>query len=145
MKYVLDASVALKWYLADRPDELNVDEAIMIADLAQRDEIELYAPIHWSLEVVAVLSRYRPDLVGDAIVELSDLSSRLVNTPDVLGHAAEMSATLNHHLFDTLYHAVALEVGATLVTADEHYFEKAKDLGHMQRLADFPLTGTAQP
>ena len=145
MKYVLDASVALKWYLSDRPDEPNVDEAIVIADLAQRDEIEIYAPVHWSLEVVAVLSRYRPDLVSDAIVELNDFNSRLVNTPNVLGHAAEMSTALNHHLFDTLYHAVALEVGATLVTADDRYFEKAKDLGHIQRLADFPLEGTAQP
>jgi predicted nucleic acid-binding protein len=44
---------------------------------------------------------------------------------------------LNHHLFDALYHAVALEVGATLVTADEVYFNKAKELGGLQRLGDF--------
>jgi predicted nucleic acid-binding protein len=145
VKYVLDASVALKWYLSDRPDEPNVDEAIIIADLALRDEIELYAPVHLSLEVVAVLSRYRPDLVPDAIVELSDFSSRLVNTPVVLGRAAEISIALNHHLFDTLYHAVALEVGATLVTADDRYFEKAMDLGHIQRLADFTTGSAARP
>ena len=36
---------------------------------------------------------------------------------------------LDHHLFDTLYHAVALEEGAMLVTADTAYFAKAKDLG----------------
>ena len=51
--------------------------------------------------------------------------------------AAEISTALNHHLFDTLYHAVALEEGATLVTADEAYFTKAKGLGAIERLADF--------
>jgi hypothetical protein len=49
-----------------------------------------------------------------------------------------MSIALKHHLFDTLYHAVALEEQATLVTADEVYFGKAKDLGAIQLLGDFP-------
>jgi predicted nucleic acid-binding protein len=55
----------------------------------------------------------------------------------VLKRAAGLSMSLNHHLFDTLYHAVALEVGATLVTADEAYFDKAKDRGAVQLLRDF--------
>ena len=53
--------------------------------------------------------------------------------------AADLSIELNHHLFDTLYHAVALEEGATLVTADEVYFAKATGLGNIQRLADFAV------
>jgi predicted nucleic acid-binding protein len=57
----------------------------------------------------------------------------------VLRHAAELSAKLDHHLFDALYHAVALEEGATLITADEAYFARAKDLGSIMRLADFPV------
>ena len=46
---------------------------------------------------------------------------------------------LDHHLFDTLYHAVALEEGATLVTADAAYFAKAKNLGGIELLADFAM------
>jgi hypothetical protein len=34
---------------------------------------------------------------------------------------------------------VALEEGATLVTADTAYFGKAKDLGGVQLLADFAM------
>jgi len=34
---------------------------------------------------------------------------------------------------------VALEAGATLVTADETYFAKAKDLGSIELLAGFTL------
>jgi predicted nucleic acid-binding protein len=41
-------------------------------------------------------------------------------------------------LFDTLYHAVALQTpGCTLVTADKVYYRKAKVLGQIQLLEDF--------
>jgi predicted nucleic acid-binding protein len=52
--------------------------------------------------------------------------------------AIELAPQLDHHLFDTLYHAVALSVpGAVLVTADRRYFDKARDLGHIVWLAEF--------
>jgi predicted nucleic acid-binding protein len=57
----------------------------------------------------------------------------------VLRRAADISIALNHHLFDALYHAVALQEGATLVTADTAYFGKAKDLGSVELLADFAM------
>ncbi len=37
-------------------------------------------------------------------------------------------------MFDTLYHAVALERDATLVTADLRYARKAERLGHLVAL-----------
>lgn len=45
-----------------------------------------------------------------------------------------------HSLFVALLHAVALEVGATLVTADEVYFDEAKGLGGIARLAELNIT-----
>jgi predicted nucleic acid-binding protein len=48
-----------------------------------------------------------------------------------------MAIELRHHLFDTLYHAVALERGASLVTADDAYFRKAYRLGGIVRLAEW--------
>jgi predicted nucleic acid-binding protein len=51
--------------------------------------------------------------------------------------ACSLSIRLNHHLFDTLYHAVALHLGALLITADEQYFRKAKDIGNIKLLADY--------
>jgi predicted nucleic acid-binding protein len=139
VRLVVDASVALKWYLAVDPGEFDVAQAIAIAELAEPRTIEIFAPVHWALEVVDVLSRKRPELVPDAIIEIADLTARTIASPEVLERGAELSSRLNHHLFDTLYHAVALEVGATLVTADEGYYAKAQHLGHIQRLADFPV------
>lgn len=49
-------------------------------------------------------------------------------------------ASNKHHLFDTLYHATSLSTpGATLVTADGAYFDKAAPEGGVARLADYAL------
>jgi predicted nucleic acid-binding protein len=48
-----------------------------------------------------------------------------------------LSIELNHHLFDTLYHAVALHTDSVLVTADAQYLNKAAKLGNIVSLADW--------
>jgi hypothetical protein len=42
-------------------------------------------------------------------------------------------------MFDTLYHAMALENEATLVTADDAYFAKAYRLGNIKLLTNYPV------
>jgi hypothetical protein len=47
------------------------------------------------------------------------------------------------HAFDTLYHAVALELGATsLITADERYYRGASERGSVTLLQNLRLPGT---
>ncbi len=137
MRLVVDASVTLKWFLRGRPDELLVAEAEAVAATIGRSETELFAPIHWMAEVISVLARIEPNVIDDALVLLDDMRPTVVHGVPVLKRAAELSIALNHHLFDTLYHAVALEEGATLLTADEVYFSKAKDLGAARLLREF--------
>jgi len=137
LKLVVDASVALKWFLRGRPDELHVAEAEAVLSVIGESRTELFAPGHWIAEVIAVLARTKPGAVDDALIFLDDMRPVIVGGIPAVKRAAELSIALDHHLFDTLYHAVALEEGATLVTADEVYFTKAKDLGGLQRLSDF--------
>jgi predicted nucleic acid-binding protein len=139
VRLVVDASVAVKWFIGDRPDELHSAQARAVAAEIEKSETELFAPCHWAAEVAAVLARLDPDIVDDALVLLDDMKPIVVHGIPVLKRAADMSVALNHHLFDTLYHAVALEEGATLVTADEVYYGKAKDLGAIVPLAEFAL------
>ena len=40
-------------------------------------------------------------------------------------------------MFDTLYHAIALEQGAALITADDIYFAKAFRLGNVRLLMNY--------
>lgn len=139
MRLVVDASVAVKWFLRANSDERYLANAEAVAAAIEQSETELLAPVHWLAEVIGVLTRVEPNLVDDALIFLDDMRPTLIQGVPVLKRAAELSITLNHHLFDTLYHAVALEEGATLVTADEAYFGKAKGLGGIQSLAEFSI------
>lgn len=52
--------------------------------------------------------------------------------------AISLATQLDHHLFDTLYHALALETpSAVFVTADRRYFDKARHRGQIAWLPDF--------
>ena len=84
-------------------------------------------------------ARARPQRVPLVLGILSTLSFAEVRQFATYRRAVDISIALNHHLFDTLYHAVALEEGATLVTADAAYFAKAKDLGGVELLAEFAV------
>lgn len=60
-----------------------------------------------------------------------------MQTPEMLKLASRLSSQLSHHLFDTLYHALAIEINGIFITADEKYFNKACSFGHIQLLADY--------
>lgn len=91
----------------------------------------LYQPPHFIAEVTEVLARNIPrDDARADVSDLLDLDLRRVESTAVYMTACELAIRLNHHLFDTLYHAVALHAPeATLVTADQRYFDKASAIG----------------
>jgi predicted nucleic acid-binding protein len=64
VKLVVDASVALKWFLG--ASEANLDQAGAVAAAIERADTELFAPPHWTAEVAAVLARLEPELMDDA-------------------------------------------------------------------------------
>lgn len=137
MRLVLDASVALKWYLGHRSEEQDVVKAAALGDLIRSGVAELLAPPHFVAEVIAVLAREQPQHIDEALHDFDVLRPELIVSPRVLRRAADLSIALSHHLFDTLYHAVALECDATLITADSRYFAKAADQGCIQMLSQF--------
>ncbi|MDH4193608.1 MAG: hypothetical protein OEY80_13025 [Nitrospirota bacterium] len=64
---------------------------------------------------------------------------------EVYEQACRLAVDLNHHLLDTLYHAVALQSSETVfVTADTQHFRKAVRCGHIIELKDVPFTECPQ-
>ena len=60
-----------------------------------------------------------------------------VESSAIYATACDLAIRLNHHMFDTLYHAVALhEPNATLITADCRYYDKARSIGQITLLGD---------
>ena len=147
-RLVLDASVVVKWLLPDRSSEADSDRALALLSRIREGTVEPIQPPHWLAEVAAVLTRLSPDTVDEDIGDLYAMELPVLDTPGMYLTACELARSLGHHLFDTLYHAVALETeGASLVTADEHYHRKASARGSIVLLNGFSLPGgeTGEP
>jgi predicted nucleic acid-binding protein len=137
---VVDASVAVKWFAqgdwALRED--HIEPALEILRASKRGTLDFYQPPHFLAEVAAVVSRLKPGSAPQYIEDLAALDITWAAPTVAYTRAIELACQLDHHLFDTLYHAVALSVpNAVLVTADRRYFEKAQHLGQIAWLADF--------
>ncbi len=139
-RLVVDASIIVKWLQPQRDGEENVALALELLFAHKRDEVVILQPLHWLAEVAAVLARISPDTVQDDMVDLQALQLSIADTPAIWQIACELAITLNHHLFDTLYHAVALCTPETrLVTADRRYYEKAASKGGIVLLSDLRI------
>jgi predicted nucleic acid-binding protein len=137
-RYVLDASVIVKWAIPDPAIEPHVDQALALLGQIRSGLIGVVQPPHWLAEVAAVLIRLRPSVAERATAILASLDLDVQAGFSVYQQALGLSAKLRHHLFDTLYHAVALQdPGTTLITADEAYYRKAQGEGAIIRLAAF--------
>jgi predicted nucleic acid-binding protein len=140
MKWVVDASVAVKWFVsadwALREDHL--EPALDVLRASSQGTVELWQPPHFLAEVAAVLTRLKPDDASADIELLAALDIHWAQPTDACAQAMALARQLDHHLFDTLYHALALGLpGATLVTADRRYFDKARHLGRITWLPDW--------
>lgn len=137
MTLVIDASVIIKWLFDDPEHEDWTRQATDLMAAAIRGDFEVLQPPHWLPEVAAVLAREAPVRAHDDIRLLCALDLPERSDPAVLDHACRLSIALGHHLFDTLYHALALESEGTLVTADDRYHRKAAARPGILHLGDW--------
>jgi predicted nucleic acid-binding protein len=141
MTVVVDASVVVKWLLNDPIRERETEQATRLMQWLLEGGEPVLQPVHWLLEVGAVLTRLSPASAEETLTMLQAMA--LPTDDDVaLGRACRLAIDLQQHLFDTLYHALALETPDTvLVTADDRYFTAAARLGGIVRLADWVRPG----
>ncbi len=110
MIVVADASVAVKWFLADALAEDHTDLALAIFEAAVLGRLKLVQPAHFIAEVAAVLARLKPEEAQDDLHDLLNIERRTADSPEIYATATDLAIRLNHHLFDTLYHALALHL-----------------------------------
>jgi predicted nucleic acid-binding protein len=138
MTIVLDASVILKWLLEDPTKEPDTEKALALIDAVVHGKLEILQPVHWLIEVAAVAARLTPQTAVQDVGMLSAMQFPTSDDPTVLLRATALAIETDHHLFDTLYHAVALEHDdAVLVTANDRYRRKAERYGMIVALADW--------
>ena len=138
MIVVLDASVILKWLLEDPAREPDTEKAFALVESVVSGSLEILQPVHWLTEVAAVAARLAPQTAVGYVEMLAAFEFPTTDSPTVIRLATSLAIETNHHLFDTLYHAVALEhPDALLVTADERYYGKAVGYGTIRALHDW--------
>lgn len=139
-RVVVDASVVVKWLFPERKDEADAQQALVLLERVKAGRIAVHQPVHWLAEVAAVLVRLSPTTVADDLADLYAMNFPVEGSPEVYLGACELACSLNHHVFDTLYHAVALTLPDTvLVTADTRYERKARRRGAITLLHDVAL------
>jgi predicted nucleic acid-binding protein len=138
MIVVIDASVILKWLLGDPAREPDTGKASALVESVVMGRLEILQPVHWLAEVAAVAARLAPQTAVSDVEMLAAMEFPTTEDPNVIRRATILAIETHHHLFDTLYHAVALEhEDALLVTADERYYEKAERYGTIMALREW--------
>jgi predicted nucleic acid-binding protein len=89
-------------------------------------------PPHWLAEVGAELARESPATAAEDMELLQALELPSANDPPGIRRAVELAIELKQHVFDTWYHAIALQTAdAILVTADRRYLRAAREKGRI--------------
>ncbi len=133
----LDASVICKWFLQDANDEDYLAEARALMDVVEAQAVRVLQPAHAVAEVLGVLARRRPRRALDAAIALASIALPVWDTLGTYRTAVRLAIETDAHVFDTLYHAVVLEAGATLVTAHKRYLKVGAASGRIATLKDF--------
>jgi predicted nucleic acid-binding protein len=134
----VDATVVLKWVFPQRDGEAYVGQALAVLDHISQGRVSVLQPPHWLADVAAVVSRLEPTRTRDVIGLLHAMEFAVSDAAEVYQRACELAVALRQHVFDTLYHAVALSrPDGVLVTADERYYRRAAGAGRVTLLRDY--------
>jgi predicted nucleic acid-binding protein len=127
---IIDASLAVKWYLAEVLSEAAVD-------LLLEKSPHISVPDTFCVEVTSALVREanidkaKSADARNSITRFKTLCEgggiRIIRTtPDALNIAADLAINLGHPLKDCIYLALAMELDCELITADACFAAKAR-------------------
>ena len=135
--FIVDASVALKWFLVEREGDLT--QAFKVRDDFFNEQIQLLVPMHFFVEFFNIVFR---KVSSGALTSLSDLQKFSIPFVALSLEIASIAGILMKKypkvsFYDAFYHALAIEKEGTFVTADEQYYKMVKKEGHILLLKDY--------
>ncbi len=129
---VVDASVALRWLLADEPDR---ELALRVRDRIQAGRLEPRQPPHFPMEIASALvaagrvGRLEPSTIGPLVRSLEAFRLDMIDPNDFASAAAETAIDLGLRVPDAGYVVCARRTRGTLITGDRRLFEVALSAG----------------
>ena len=139
--YVVDASVAAKWFV--QRGEADRERAVSIRERFMAGQCRLIMPEFGLLEIANAI-RYTPRAkeadAAAALEVLRDLNLELHQTSwDLLRKANAIAWAYGIAVYDAIYVALAEIVGFPLLTADEGLLKRMKGHSIVLRLGDLNL------
>jgi len=140
-RYVVDASVVLKWFLRD---EIEGPRALAVLDRFLTGALDIIAPALLEFEVINGLriagkrGRISNRAVKDAARAFLDLGLQFVPLSFYAEGTLDLAEKYDLSAYDASYPALAVESGIDLITADEKLLRAAKDrCFRARRLGEF--------
>lgn len=136
--YIIDASVALKWYYQEK--EREVKQAFKLREDYQQRKIDMYAPDLLVYELANVL-RNKQDLeesyIRDAIESIYEM--RILKPPiqETMKEAIKLALQYNASVYDAVYLAFAKEQRSGFITADRQFYLKVKQIPLVIFIAEY--------
>ena len=138
-EYVTDASVILKWILGDEnePDQMK---AMQLLSTWAAGSVAISAPGLWQYEVGNFLGREVPEEAEAKMTLLLNLKVRDIElTDNIFRLCFAWMKKYKVSFYDAVYLAVAYDIQATLVTADEKFVKKMGEIDCLCLLRNIDL------
>lgn len=138
MKYVLDASIAVKWRLQEHD---SAEALSLLADIDAR-AVEVVAPNTFPVEVAHALTKAeRRGLIptGEASLGLEDIMTAAVTLFDsipILPRAVELASKKRIGVYDCLYVAFAEDLDVELITAEARLVKSFPEMSRIILLSN---------
>jgi len=139
MDIVIDASVALKWFITENED--YVENALAIQDKKISEEIKILVPDLFFLEVLNALitkSEFSIEDISTAREVLFKMDLE-IKYPDnsILSDSAGIALLEGFTIYDSLYIAVAKSSNAIFYTEDKKILSSSKNYPFITSIKDF--------
>jgi predicted nucleic acid-binding protein len=141
--YIIDSNVFAKLFI----EEADFVQAISFFEHCIQQEISLLAPSLLRYEILQIALFYRHPL-ADALERLEQYCAFNLTLCELSGAAWQIAEAICQHghpksgfpsLYDSCYHALAIEQNATFITADKRHKTKAEKFGHLVLLDEFRI------
>lgn len=121
-RYVVDASVAIKWYIPEN-HSADAERLLSAAD-------ELHCPDLLFAEIGNILWKYvrrgecSQEKASTILNALRDIGFDVCDTPGLALKALDIACETNRTFYDSLYIALAVQLDVPMVTADLRLFNE---------------------
>ena len=142
MRWVVDASVAVKWLIAE-------DDSDIAREMAAKEE-DLHAPRLMASEIAnalwrkARLGEIEPGAAGGMLASVPEMPVRWAADEMVCADAVRLALALGRPVYDCVYLSLAHRIGAIVVTADLRFVNALAPTEHGEAIMALADYATAQ-